>query len=289
MVRSLSRDRSGMSNLAAFAVLILAIALILGVYYVYLVPQAAPEPLRAQERDSVTVEYVGTFENSELVFDTSVITVAQDNASYPKAFSFGWRDRWQPLQFAVGDGSMIRGFDQGVRGLAVGESRTLVVPYADGYGAADPSKISTRRLLESVPVRLTMNATHFLATYRTSAVSGINVTDLVGGCTAVVSVAGSIVTVMNSPVPDQAIRPYNLWDATVVSIDDSANGGVGEILVQHRLDPTMIDRIGGKVDGQDFFLSDVDLIEGSYTLDFNRQVAGRSLLFQVTLKTLLRP
>src|SRR3972149_9477062 len=109
MVRSLSRDRNGMSNLAAFAVLVLAGAVILGAYYVSLVPQAAPEPLRAQERDSVTVEYVGTFENSELVFDTSVITVAQDNASYPKAFSFGWRDRGQPLQFPGGDSSRVRG------------------------------------------------------------------------------------------------------------------------------------------------------------------------------------
>src|SRR3972149_10099575 len=108
MVRSLSRDRNGMSNLAAFAVLVLAVAVILGAYYVYFAPQAAPEPLRAQERDSVTVEYVGTFENSELVFDTSVITVAQDNASYPKAFSFGWRDRWQPLPFALGAGSVSR-------------------------------------------------------------------------------------------------------------------------------------------------------------------------------------
>ena len=289
MVAPLSRDGDAVSNLTALAVLVLAIAVILGVYYVYLVPQPAPEPLRAQEGDSVSIEYVGTFADTGVVFDTSNVTVAKDNASYPKAHSFGWRGRWDDLSFTIGDGRTIRGFDQGVRGLARGESRTLSVPLTDGYGASDPAKVSVHPLLESVPVRLAMNETAFRQTYGVTAVSGINVTDPVWGWPAYAAVSGNVVTVTNSPTPGQAIRPYGGWDAEVLSIDDSANAGIGEILVRHELDSSLVDRVGGKTGGQDFYLSDVDLAEGTFTLDSNRQVVGRTLVFQVTVKTLVRP
>ncbi len=44
------------------------------------------------------------------------------------------RDRGQPFRFAVGAGSVIRGWDEGVQGMQVGGQRRLVVPGDLAYG-----------------------------------------------------------------------------------------------------------------------------------------------------------
>ncbi len=98
MARPLRRDDEGVSTLASFiGVLILVIA-ILGVYYGYVVPKFGTPPLRAQTGDQVQVDYIGTFSDTGLVFDTSLRSVAVDNASYPKAFMFSWHT-WQALRY----------------------------------------------------------------------------------------------------------------------------------------------------------------------------------------------
>lgn len=45
------------------------------------------------------------------------------------------RDRDQPFHFALGAGSVIRGWDEGVAGMKVGGRRTLVIPADLGYGS----------------------------------------------------------------------------------------------------------------------------------------------------------
>ncbi|MCI4371846.1 MAG: FKBP-type peptidyl-prolyl cis-trans isomerase, partial [Thermoplasmata archaeon] len=227
----------------------------------------------------------GTFADDGLVFDTSLAAVARDNASYAKAFSFTWRSTWQSLSFTIGKGSVIPGFELGVQGLAVGDAKTLVVPPSLGYGVSDPAKFLVKPVFEPVPVRITMSTSDFAATYHTAAVSGANVTDPFWGWSATVSVSASVVTVANSPVPGQHVRPYGAWDAQVVSIDDGADGGVGRILVHHLLTPGLVDRVGkrdssGRVT---FIVSSVDLVGGTYTLNYNDPTRGRDLVFQVTM------
>jgi FKBP-type peptidyl-prolyl cis-trans isomerase 2 len=68
----------------------------------------------AQDGDLVEVHYSGTLDDGS-TFDSS-------------------RERGTPLSFTVGTGEVIPGFDDAVRGLAVGESTTVRMLPADAYG-----------------------------------------------------------------------------------------------------------------------------------------------------------
>ena len=44
-------------------------------------------------------------------------------------------DRGKPFQFTLGAGQVIRGWDEGVQGMKMGEKKTLTIPPDKGYGA----------------------------------------------------------------------------------------------------------------------------------------------------------
>lgn len=46
-----------------------------------------------------------------------------------------------PLEFTVGAGQMIAGFDAGVLGMAIGEKKTIQIDPDNGYGQKDPTAI----------------------------------------------------------------------------------------------------------------------------------------------------
>ncbi|HEX6368233.1 MAG TPA: FKBP-type peptidyl-prolyl cis-trans isomerase [Longimicrobium sp.] len=75
---------------------------------------AVGEGREARAGDTVFVHYTGTLQNGSK-FDSS-------------------RASGQPLQFSLGAGQVIRGWDEGVAGMKVGGRRTLVIPPDLAYG-----------------------------------------------------------------------------------------------------------------------------------------------------------
>lgn len=47
----------------------------------------------------------------------------------------------EPLEFTVGSGQVIKGFDQGVMGMQVGDKRTVEISVQDAYGAKQDEMI----------------------------------------------------------------------------------------------------------------------------------------------------
>ncbi len=47
----------------------------------------------------------------------------------------------EPLEFEVGSGMVIPGFDNGVTGMAVGEKKTVNIPFDEAYGPRNPEMV----------------------------------------------------------------------------------------------------------------------------------------------------
>lgn len=74
----------------------------------------------------VSVDYLGFFENGT-VFDTSVRSAAErNNLSLDRPF--------EPLNFTLGAGMMIPGFEAAVAGMSVGEKKTIRLSPEEAYG-----------------------------------------------------------------------------------------------------------------------------------------------------------
>ena len=75
---------------------------------------------QANEGDKVKVHYEGRLRSGE-TFDSS--------------------EGREPLEFTVGAGQMIKGFDDGVRGMQVGDKKTVEISADDAYGQREAGNV----------------------------------------------------------------------------------------------------------------------------------------------------
>lgn len=73
----------------------------------------------AEKGKKVSVHYTGWLDN---------------NGEKGKKFDSS-RDHGSPFSFGLGNGQVIKGWDEGVAGMKIGGSRTLFIPASLGYGA----------------------------------------------------------------------------------------------------------------------------------------------------------
>ncbi len=75
--------------------------------------------------DCLVMKYYGTLASDGKMFDENFTT---DNA----------------LQFQLGTGQVIAGWDKGVEGMKIGGTRRIVIPYADAYGESGRDSIPAK-------------------------------------------------------------------------------------------------------------------------------------------------
>eukprot|EP00158_Paraphelidium_tribonemae_P000555 Partr_v1_DN22796_c0_g1_i1_m37919 putative Peptidyl-prolyl cis-trans isomerase len=71
--------------------------------------------VKAKKGDNIKVHYTGKLHSDGTVFDSSVT-------------------RGEPLPFTLGAGQVIKGWDEGVLGMCLGEKRKLIIPSEKAYG-----------------------------------------------------------------------------------------------------------------------------------------------------------
>lgn len=92
--------------------------------------------------DTAQVRYVGRYPEGP-VFDTNVEAIAF--GPWPKAQDFRPHPTWEPFPVTLGpDTRVVAGFAQGLEGMRVGQSRTVVVPPELGYGNATREDVIPR-------------------------------------------------------------------------------------------------------------------------------------------------
>ena len=72
---------------------------------------------KVDNNDNISLHYKGTLTGGEM-FDSS--------------------EGRTPLEFQIGSGMVIKGFDDGVTGMSIGDKKTIVIPAAEAYGEHSP-------------------------------------------------------------------------------------------------------------------------------------------------------
>lgn len=177
--------------------------------------------------DKVSVDYTGSLPDGK-VFDTSIESVAKENNLYAPG------KEYKPFQFTVGKGKVIPGFDEGVVGMKVGETKTLTIPPEKGYGQINPMMIQVIPTIEDVPAtRVIPMATRVIPKVFEVPLSQFE--SLLGKyheTGEVVKMPDTNVNLTILNITSSALLSYNLkvgdhiwssrapWNETVVKIDD---------------------------------------------------------------------
>lgn len=258
--------------------------------------------------DTISVNYTGSLQYGK-VFDTNIESVAkQHNIIKPE---------YVPLNFTVGEPGMIEGFDEGVVGMKVGETKTLTILPEKGYGLVDPELINTYDLIENVSAKnttlprvLNIPLEEFESTYgpghnKSDSVippgTNINLT--------IQNINSSVSLSYNLAVGFQIFTQNSPWNMTVVKINEtnitikpsvkkndtvrlpldqfqktpwtSTVIGVTDDNITLRHDPipeTRVQTMYGAIT--------VKFNETSLIIDQNHEFAGKTLIFNITLNSI---
>ncbi|MBU4139460.1 MAG: FKBP-type peptidyl-prolyl cis-trans isomerase [Euryarchaeota archaeon] len=255
--------------------------------------------------DTVSVNYTGSLQDGK-VFDTNIESVAKQHDII--------KPEYVPSKFKVGEQSMIEGFDEGVVGMKVGETRTLTIPPEKGYGLVDPELINTYDIIENVSARENTFPRIFdisLDQFETEYGPGHNKSDTVPypGTNinlTVENITGSVSLSYDLKVGFQIFSQNSPWNMTVIKINETnvtikpsvkKNDTVRFPIDQFQKTPWTSTVIGVTDDNitlrhnpipetkvQSMFgTMVVRFNETSLIIDQNHELAGKTLIFNVTL------
>lgn len=254
--------------------------------------------------DKISVDYTGSLEDGK-VFDTSIYGVARENNLFTP-------DReYKPLKLTVGKGEVIPGFDDGVVGMKAGETKTLTIPPEKAYGKSNPMMIQVIPIVEDIPATRVIPKVFEIPLSQFERSLG---KDHKNGEVVKIPQTNINLTILN--IISNVSLSYNLkegdhtwssgapWNETVMKIDGKnitlkANLSMNDIIqlqgapwnttvvevknmnitLRHNPIPdTVIPTMRGMIR--------VHFNETSIIMDQNPELAGKTLIFNVTLKSI---
>ncbi len=284
-------------------VVVIAAGVGAGLLYLHNHPAAAAGPTTVALGDNVTVNYIGLFATGPQagkIFDTSLKAIATDNASYPKSLEYTPRNSsgYTPLPVHVGPyvpkggynvsgttyGAVVPGFWKGLVGLPLNVTRAITVVPSQGYGSLNSSCFATVPLVQTIPTLMTYTKAAFASNYSAvTAASGVTFKDPTYGWTdLVVSANASSVVVERSPSVGTTTTPYG-WPILVTNVTS------GSITLQSQLTPSSVGSVLGSIPSiticstTKFLVWSVDLSGGTFVANYNKEVVGETLTFDVTV------
>lgn len=255
--------------------------------------------------DTVSVNYTGSLQNGK-VFDTNIESVAKQHDII--------KPEYVPLNFTVGEPGMIKGFNEGVVGMKVGETKTLTIPPEDGYGLVDPELISANDIIQNISAKeisfprvFNISLEEFEATYGPGHNKSDNVIPPGTNINLTILNISNIVSLSyNLKAEYQIFQQNSPWNMTVVKINETnitikpslkKNDTVRLPLDQSQKWPWTSTVIGvtnenitlrhnaiPETQVQSMFgTMTVRFNETSFIIDQNHEFAGKTLIFNVTL------
>ncbi len=226
--------------------------------------------------DKISVRYYGYiyYGGERRVFDTNILSVAKDNITYPKTVTYKWSNHFNLLTFTVGSGSMIKGFDEGVVGMRLNETKTIVVPPDKGYPFSW-AKVKNESLYQSVSVVENLSLNQFYDRFtHANPTTGSVYTDKIHGWNVIVlkvNPSKNLVTIQNNPDVNKEYMAYNN-PSILIHVDKISDGMVYYHYVIKSLPILTPD--GGVID---------EVHNGYFRINYNQEVAGKTLYFVVTV------
>ncbi|MFH1403293.1 MAG: FKBP-type peptidyl-prolyl cis-trans isomerase [Candidatus Altiarchaeota archaeon] len=225
----------------------------------------------ADDNDVVSVNYVGMFTNGS-IFDTSYEDKAKEAMVYNPLRTYS------PITFTLGAGAFLPEFENAVKGMNVGEEKTVTLTPEEAYGYPDPRLIKTESK-KQVSERV-QNAT-------------IETFESIVGLEPEV---GMIFNVSNST------DYFWSWPMTVTGIEnetvyfrhDPPEGLTFETVFGDVNISTTDDELIAYVDAQQgkvvtiYGPARVIVDEENYTVDFNHELAGQTIVFTIKLESLVK-
>lgn len=252
--------------------------------------------------DNVSVDYIGTVNGK--IFDTSIENIAKENnLSMPNR-------TYEPIRFVIGKGKMIKGFEEGIIGMKVGESKKLTIPPENAYGQKNPQLIQTVPIVQTVPRIRTFPKVFEMPINQFTSLFGTN--HKIGDSVKIPDTNVNV-TILNINTSSSASVSYNLsvgsnvssgvpWNDIVVKIDDKnitvesgakkgdtfQYGGVPWNTTVINVDSDNLTLMHNKIPDTKIQngLTRVHFNDTSIIMDQNNELAGETLVFDVTIKSI---
>ena len=223
----------------------------------------------ATDGDTVQVNYIGKLQDGS-VFDTSI------QAEAVKANIYDKNRPYAPFSFIIGKKQVVPGFEDAVRSMKKGETKTVTIPPEQAYGQAQPDLIlrdikKTFQTDESMTIPLheftrAFNKQPQLQEILSPPGSPFTL--------QVSTIQNDTVTLRRRATIGQTVQsPEREWPIRVIAIDKGKITFMQEPQIGQRIASASQPRPGRVI----------QVHADSYDINFNTPLAGKTLIFTITL------